>query len=137
MSPQTYSETSYTSAVEFLSEKWRILVVDCFGKIPVLDTQSISDCTCKINLAVPLLSVSSPIFLTWIPIKHLRGSFFCRNSQWVSAASYSQGKAPSQIFDSFLNAFFNSVVMLLYHQYCYSCSFIYFVILSFVLSYSL
>ena len=35
------------------------------------------------------------------------------------------------MIDSFLNAFFNSILMLLYYQYYYSLSFIYFVILSF------
>ena len=36
------------------------------------------------------LSVSSPIFLTWIPVKHLGGSFLR-----ISAASYFQDKGPS------------------------------------------
>ena len=35
------------------------------------------------------------------------------------------------MFDSFLNVFLNSIIMLLYYQYYYSVSFIYFVILSF------
>ena len=35
------------------------------------------------------------------------------------------------MFDSFLNVFLNSIVMLLYYQYYYSFSFIYFVVLSF------
>ena len=35
------------------------------------------------------------------------------------------------MFDSFVNVFLNSIVMLLYYQYCYSCTFIYFVISSF------
>ena len=82
---------------------------------------------------VPLLSlsVSSPIFLTWIPVKHPREIFFCRNGQRISVASYFQDKAPSQILGSFMNAFLNSIVMLLYYQNYYSFSFIPFVILLF------
>ena len=30
----------------------------------------------KVSFDVPLLSVSFPIFLTWIPVKNLRESFF-------------------------------------------------------------
>ena len=126
MSPETYSELRWS----FFRKSLRVSVV-CFGKISVLDIKSISECTSQVNLDVQLLSISSPIFLTWIPIKHLKEIFFCRNGQWNSTASYFQGKVPSQMFDSFLNVFLNSIVMLLYYQYYYSCSFIYFVILSF------
>ena len=53
--------------------------------------------------------------------------------KWLAdfTASYFQEKAPSKMFDSFLDVFLNSIVMLLYYQYYYSFSFIYFVILSF------
>ena len=58
----------------------------------------------------------------------MRGSIFCRNGQRILAASYFLEKAPSQMFDSFLNVFLNSTVILLYYQYYYSFSFIYFII---------
>ena len=79
----------------------------------------------NVPLDVPLLSVSSTIFLTWISVKHLRGSFF------AEMASGFQDKATSQMLGSFLNVFCNLIVMLLYYHYYYSFPLISLVILSF------
>ena len=70
-----------------------------------------------------LFSLSSPLSI-WEGV-------FSRNGWRIWSTSYFQEKAPYQMFDSFLDVFLNSVVMLLYRQYYYSFLFIYFVILSF------
>ena len=117
MSRQTYSEPVYRLRWIFLRKRSRISVFDCFGKISVLSVWPILECTCQVNFDVPLLYVLSPIFLISSSVKHLKGSFFCRNIQGISVAGCFQEKAPAQMFDSFMNVCLSSIVMLLYYQY--------------------
>ena len=77
----------------------------------------------------PLLFVSSPIFLNWSPVKHLRGSFL---EKLLADLSRQLLLRESSIVDAcLLNVFLNSILMLLYYQHYHSFSFIYLVTLSF------
>ena len=87
MSPETYSELRWS----FFRKSLRVSVV-CFGKISVLDIKSISECTSQVNLDVQLLSISSPIFLTWIPIKHLKEIFFAEMASGIQLPAISKVK---------------------------------------------
>ena len=54
------------------------------------------------------------------PRAPLREGAFCGNGSRISAADYFREKAQSWMFDQFLNALLNSILMSLYYQYNYS-----------------
>ena len=54
------------------------------------------------------------------PRAPLREGVFCGNGSRISAADYFREKAQSWMFDQFLNALLNSILMSLYYQYNYS-----------------
>ena len=98
------------------------------AKIPILDVWPTTEYASKSILISLYYRQHYLFFLTLSPIKHLRGSFL---RMWLADFSRQLFPREGSMIDSFLNAFFNSILMLLYYQYYYSLSFIYFVILSF------
>ena len=83
MSQETF-KTWLNNFWRFSRKSLQISVVNCFGKISVLDVLPISECTSWVNFDVPLLSVLSPIFLTQNVAKYLKGSFM---QKWLAAST--------------------------------------------------